>query len=132
MEPSKCLKYSIATPTFDYLSPDYDIMQAICLTLRELPIDVSVYHVKGHQDRTKHWTELDPSAQINVLADRHAEALYRRPPARIGLFPPWVSGTRAALFHGDRQVTKTVPEYIREAKHAPAMSVETRVPNDAG
>jgi hypothetical protein len=96
-------------------------MQAIRSTLRELPIDVSIYHVKGHQDRMKHWSELDPSAQINVLADRNAEALYRRPPTRIGLFPSWVSGTRAALFHGDRQVTKTVPEYIREAKHAPAM-----------
>jgi hypothetical protein len=57
------------TPTFDYLSPDYDILQAIRTTIRELPIDVSIYHVKSHQDRDKHWAELDPNTQINVLAD---------------------------------------------------------------
>jgi hypothetical protein len=32
-----------------------------------------------------------------------------------------VPGTRAALFHGDRQVTHDIPSYIREAKHTPDM-----------
>jgi hypothetical protein len=30
-------------------------------------------------------------------------------------------GTRAALFHGDYQVTKSIPAYIRDATHIPEM-----------
>ena len=38
------------TPTFDLLSPDYDIMQAVCMTLAVLSISMDIYHMKGHQD----------------------------------------------------------------------------------
>jgi hypothetical protein len=109
------------SPTFHLLSPDYDIMQAIRTTLKDLPISTEIYHVKGHQDQQKHWSELDPCAQINVLADRQANAIYQKSPGQTGLFPTWVTGTRAALFHGNKEVTKTIPSYIREAKHAPEM-----------
>jgi hypothetical protein len=109
------------TPTFDLLSPDYDILQAIRTTLRALPVPTIIEHVKGHQDTTKCWDKLDIRAQINVLADRQADAIYRKPPGRTGLFPTWVPGTGAALFHNDAQVTKGIPEYIREAKHTPEM-----------
>jgi hypothetical protein len=42
---------------------------------------------------------------------------------RTGLFPIWIPGTRApALFHGEQeQVTKGIPEYIRDAAHMPAL-----------
>jgi hypothetical protein len=33
------------------------------------------------------------------------------------LFPTWIPGTCAALFHDERQVTKGIPAYIREAAH---------------
>jgi hypothetical protein len=36
-------------------------------------------HVHGHQDRNKPWHELDLCAQINVLADQQANAIYRKP-----------------------------------------------------
>jgi hypothetical protein len=107
--------------TFSLLSPDYDIIQAIRSTIKGLPIPTEVFHVKGHQDRHKQWTELDPFAQINVLADQQAEHIHRKSPESTGEFPPWVPGTCAALFHGDRQVTTNIPSYIREAKHAPEM-----------
>ena len=109
------------TPTFDLLSPDYDIMQAIRTTLKALPILTDIFHVKGHQDRHKEWDDLDIYAKINVLADQQAEAIYRKPPRRTGIFPTWVPGTRAALFHGDMQVTKGIPQYIRDAKNTPEM-----------
>jgi len=96
-------------------------MQALRTTIRALPIPVEIFHVKAHQDRDKHWSELDPCAQINILADRHADAIYRKHPDRTGLFPTWIPGTRTALFHGDRQVTHDIPLYIREAKHTPDM-----------
>lgn len=109
------------SPTFSLLSPDYDIIQAIRSTLKGLPVPTEVFHVKGHQDRHKQWTELDTFAKINVLADQQAEAIHQKSLASTGEFPPWVPGTSAALFHGDRQVTTNISSYIREAKHAPEM-----------
>jgi hypothetical protein len=86
-----------------------------------LPIQVKVFHVKGHQDRTNRWEELNAYAQINELADEQAEGIYQKDPGHIGIFPTWVSGTHAALFQDDRQVTKGVAKYIQDAKHTPAM-----------
>jgi hypothetical protein len=112
---------SAQTPTFDLLSPEYDILQAICKIRRTLPIDIKVFHVKAHQDRNKRWDELDPYAQINVLADEQAEKIYRKDPANTGIFPMWVPGTQAALYHDNQQVTKSIDNYIRDAKHMPTM-----------
>ena len=109
------------TPTFHLLSPDYDILQAIRTTLEDLPLPTEIFHVKSHQDKNKKWDELNNFAQINVLADRQANEIYSIRPRLTGLFPTWVPGTRAALFHGNSQVTKSIPEYIREAKHTPDM-----------
>jgi hypothetical protein len=87
-----------------------------------LPIRTEIAHVKGHQDRHKQWDELDIRAQINVIADRQANDIYRKPPGRTGVFPTWVPpGTRAALFHRQQQVIKGIPAYIRDAEHTPAM-----------
>jgi hypothetical protein len=109
------------TPTFHLLSPDYDILQAIRSTIAAIPITTDIFHVKSHQDKKTPYADLTPDAQINVLADRQAEAIYTKAPHRTGLFPTWVPGTRAALFHGPHQVTTRIPEYIRIAKHAPDM-----------
>jgi hypothetical protein len=64
------------------------------------------------------WHELDLRAKINVLA---ADNIYRKQPRRTGLFPSWLPGTRAALFHGERKVTKGIPAYFRDAAHTPEM-----------
>jgi hypothetical protein len=42
---------------------------------------------------------------MHLLADRQANAIYKKPLWLTGLFPTWIPGTRAALFHGERQVT---------------------------
>jgi hypothetical protein len=109
------------TATFDLISPNFDILQAIRTTLNALPIQMEIEDVKGHQDRHKPWEELDARAQINVLADRQADAIYKTPPGRTGLIPTWVPGTRAALFHGMQQVTRGIPTYIHDAKNTPEM-----------
>jgi hypothetical protein len=73
--------------TFDLLIPDYDILQAIPNIIRALPIQIKVFHVKGHQDHTKQWDELDPYAQINVLlADEQAETVYSKATGQAGIF----------------------------------------------
>jgi hypothetical protein len=109
------------TPTFHLLSPDYDILQATRSVILALPMPINIFHVKSHQDKDKPIAELPPEAQINVLADHHAEAIYHIPPPNTGLFPTWIPGTRTALFHGHSQVTKDYPTYICNATHAPAM-----------
>jgi phosphoglycerate-specific signal transduction histidine kinase len=68
------------TPTYNLISPNFDILQAIRTKLNELlTIPTDIAHVKGHQDRTKSWDELDRRAKINVLADRQADAIYKKP-----------------------------------------------------
>ena len=109
------------TATFHLLHPHYDILQAIRSVIADLPMPVDIFHVKSHQDQQKPFDELHPHAQINVLADHHANAIYAIPPHSTGLFPTWVPGTRAALFHQHHQVTKDYPNYLRIAAHAPAM-----------
>jgi hypothetical protein len=109
------------TPTFQYISPDYDIIQAIQTLIKAMPIAVDIFHVKSHQDRQKPYEELTPYAQINIHADHHAETIHEDAPHLTGLFPTWIPGTRAALFKGKQQVTKDLPTYIRHAKHTPIM-----------
>jgi hypothetical protein len=68
------------------------------------------------------WPELDICEKINVLADKQANAIYKKPQGQTGLFLTWIPGTRAALFHGEQQVTKGIPDYIvRDAAHTPAL-----------
>jgi hypothetical protein len=58
----------------------------------------------------------DIQEKNNVLADQQADAtIYTKPLRKTGLFLTWIPGTRAALFHGEQQVTKGIPEYIRDA-----------------
>jgi hypothetical protein len=40
---------------------------------------------------------------------------------QTGLFPTWIPGTQAALFHDDKQITKSILAYICDAKHTPEM-----------
>ena len=103
------------------MSPDYDIIQAIRKLILTLPIKLDIFHIKGHQDRTKAFEDLTPYAQLNILADKYAEQLHAMPANQIGMFPQWIPGTEAALFHGAQQITANVPDYLQTAKHAPIM-----------
>jgi hypothetical protein len=72
------------------------------------------------------WHKLDLRAKINVLAaDKQADDIYWKQPWWTGLFPPWIPGTRAALFHREQQVTKGIPAYIWDATLMPAMKAGT-------
>jgi hypothetical protein len=62
-----------------------------------------------------------PHAQINVLADEQADRIYQKDPGQAGISPIWVTGTQAALFQDDRQVTNGVDKYIWDAKDIPAI-----------
>jgi hypothetical protein len=55
------------------------------------------------------------------IADQQTGEIDWKQPRRTGLFPTWIPGTHAALFHGEQQVTKGIPAYIRDAAHMPAL-----------
>ena len=112
---------NLQSPTYSQITPDYDILQAIRSTVARLPIRTNIAHVSSHQDDKKQWHELDDREKVNVLADKHADSIYSREPYDTGLFPTWVPGTTAALFHDGKQVTKCIPQYIRDATHTPLM-----------
>ena len=109
------------TPIFQFLTPDFDIIQAIGKIIKELPIKVDIFHVKSHQDRDKSFNELTPYAKMNVLANCYAEYLHSQPETMIGIFPSWIPGTKAALFHGDSPITSDIPKYIQWAVHKPPL-----------
>jgi hypothetical protein len=50
------------------LQPSWDLIQAICATIKVHP-DVSLHHVKGHQDNLRDVRKLPFPSQLNVQAD---------------------------------------------------------------
>jgi hypothetical protein len=109
------------TSSFHYLQPDYDIIQAIQCIVPTLPIKVKLYHVKSHQDNSTQFTDLNPHAQINILADAHAAAIHHMQPHTTGLLPSWLPHTKVALYHHGQQVTANIPSYVRSTAHTPDM-----------
>ena len=109
------------TPILQLLTPDFDIIQALWKLIDNLLMKVDIFHVKSHQDRDKPFDELTPYAKMNVFADRYAEYLHAQPETMIGVFPSWLPGTKAAIFHGDSPITSDIPNYIRRAIHEPPM-----------
>ena len=88
-----------------------------------LSIKVHIFHVKAHQDHDKPFDELSPFAQINILVDHYAEQLHQQHTLSISIFPMWILGTTAALFHGSSLITSDIPEYIQRAAHEPPVHV---------
>jgi hypothetical protein len=54
------------------LVADWDVTHMIITTLQQLPCQISIQHVKGHQDDHKHYDELPLDAQLNCDADHEA------------------------------------------------------------
>jgi hypothetical protein len=112
------------TPTYELLSPDFDILQAIRTKLNELPIPTDIAHVKGHQDRESSRGMNSTLEQISLcsLTDKLTPST-RNPRGGLDCSHPGslVLARAAALFHGEQQVTKGIPAYIRDAAHTPVM-----------
>jgi hypothetical protein len=56
------------------LQPSWDIIEAICATIKLHP-DVSLHHVKGHQDNLRDVRELSFPSQLDVQVDLLANHL---------------------------------------------------------
>ena len=107
------------TLTFHLLTPDYDIIQAIQQLITAFPVPLDIFHVKAHQDHEKHFDELTLYAQLNVLVNQYAEQLHQCNTSSIELFPAWIPGTAATLYHGLTQIMTDIPNYIHNTAHEP-------------
>ena len=56
------------------LDAEWDLLISVHMLLELFTTRPTVHHIKGHQDRTTPYDELDPIAQMNVDADSLATA----------------------------------------------------------
>ncbi len=103
------------TSVYTYLKADYNILQGIQHEIANLPIASSVEWVKGHQDWHKPRSKLSIEALVNCFADNVCTDTHHRLPRDVWRFPDWVPGTRAALLHKGKLVSKKQDKYVRTA-----------------
>ena len=89
--------------------------------INKLPLKATVQWVKGHQDRDTPCPELPVPALANCTADDICIATYHQHPRNIGRFPDWIPGTKAALLHNGKLVTKAHDDYVTTAATAPRL-----------
>ena len=104
---------------FTSSNSDYDLIIAIRRRLRQYPeLSWQPQHIKGHQDDSMDFDELDVRAQLNVKCDSWAKARWRRcvqqfqqrlrPPQIAIQNAPWVVRINGNL------ITKNIKEALRE------------------
>jgi hypothetical protein len=114
-------KYGQETSVFDYLKSDYNLLQGIQRKIEALPIAARVNWVKGHQDRHKLRSELSLEARVNCIADDVCTKMHHRHPRDVGRLPDWIPGTKAALIHKGKLVSKKQDAYVTTAATAPRL-----------
>jgi hypothetical protein len=114
-------KYGQETSVFDYLKSDYDLLQGIQCKIEAVPIAARVNWVKGHQDHHKLRSELSLEARVNCIADDVCTETHHHHPRNVGRLPDWIPGTKAALMHKGKLVSKKQDTYVTTAATAPRL-----------
>jgi hypothetical protein len=114
-------KFGQETSVFDYLKSDYDLLQGIQREIESLPVASNVKWVKGHQDHHKPRNELPLEAKANCIADNVCTETHRQHPSEVGCLPDWIPGTKAALLHHSKLITKKQDNYVTTAATAPRL-----------
>jgi hypothetical protein len=91
---------------------NYDLLQGIQCEIETLPIALKVSWVKGHQDHYKPWNEPPLDAKANCIADDVYTETHHHHPSKVGCLPDWKPGTKAALLHNKKLVTKKQDDYV--------------------
>ena len=65
------------------LTAEFDLTEMIHILHRDYALPSTFCHVRGHQDHDKAYAELDLNVQLNVEADRLADAFYNHPEANF-------------------------------------------------
>jgi hypothetical protein len=108
-------KYGQETSVFDYLKSDYNLLQGIQGKIEALPIAARVNWVKGHQDHHKLRSKLSLEARVNCIADDVCTKMHHCHPRNVGPLPDWIPGTKAALMHKGKMVSKKQDAYVTTA-----------------
>ena len=108
----------------DVLCPDWDILIEIQIALEKLP-HVKLEYVKGHQDRTKPYDQLDTMAQLNVDADAKA-GQYQDVHGASRPHVLMTAHARAHLCDYQGTITSHYPERTRICATAPALGLYLR------
>jgi hypothetical protein len=95
------------------------LLQGIQRKIEALPIAARVNWVKGHQDRHKLQSELSLEARVNCIADDVCTEMHHRHPRDVGRLSDWIPGTKAALMHKGKLVSKKQDSYVTTAATAP-------------
>jgi hypothetical protein len=114
-------KFGQDTSVFDYLKSDYDLLQGIQREIESLPIASNIKWVKGHQDQHKPRNELPLEAKANCIVDDDCTETHHRHPSEVGHLPEWIPGTKAALLHHGKLITKKQDVYVTTAATAPRL-----------
>jgi hypothetical protein len=109
-------KYTEAFPNTT-LEADWDIRNEIKATLKLIGLPNSFSHVKGHQDNGQCVESLDLPAQLNVEADREANAFRAAYPSHRPSVPR-LGHNRAQLHIGGRTINGKYRQEIRLTHHA--------------
>jgi hypothetical protein len=89
--------------------------------LESLPIASNIKWVKGHQDRHKPRNELPLKAKANCITDHVCTETHHQHPSEVGHLPDCIPGTKAALLHHGKLITKKQYDYVTTAATAPRL-----------
>ena len=102
----------------DVLIPDWDVLVEIQRSLEQLP-PIKLDYVKGHQDRTTPYAQLDQMAQLNVDADAKA-GQYQDEFGAVRPIAKLMPHTGAHLVGPEGTITAQYQKFIRyQASEAP-------------
>ena len=68
-------------------APSYDLIRSIKSKLQSLPFTVTSRHIKGHQDKLAHRSQLDRWANLNIDMDTQAKAILAKAAQSTQAFP---------------------------------------------
>jgi hypothetical protein len=114
-------EFEDSTSVFNYLKPDYDLLQGIQHEICNLPIALNASLVKGHQDHHKPHSELSLEALANCIADNVFTETHYHHPSEVGCLPDWIPDTKAALLHHGNLVSKKQDVYVHTALTGPRL-----------
>ena len=102
------------------LQAEHDVIKAIVLTLREIPLKIRFEWVQGHQDSHTPYRNLKLPAQMNCDAD-HEASQYKWPDNRSSLTVTPLPETPCQLIIQGKSITGHIKRRIREESTIPAL-----------
>jgi hypothetical protein len=100
------------------LLPEQDVIDEIVATIRQLPTEIKITWVKGHQDDGQDYSQLPLPAQLNCDADHLAMLAAKENTEQMTSVIP-LPQTPATLLLGNNSITSHIKLRVREAASTP-------------